>query len=167
MEREDIERIKDVVKEQSASSNVKQDRTILSIRKQLEAYELREKKKAAIKAAKRAAAEEATKNGAEYVEPESDDEDEADDAPIQVPKDDEAAAEEDIPRRIAERNKSGKTFGKNYDFKPYINSLAVGDSWEKKKKREPDAQSAASVPTSLRRRPAGISFAVNLVTRRS
>ena len=135
LEREDIERIKEVVKEQAASSNSKQGRTILSIRKQLEAYELREKKKAAIKAAKRAAAEEAAKNGGEYIEPESDEEDDEDDAPVEVPRDGDADAEEFVVHRGAERNKSGKAFGKSYDFKPYVNSLTVGEVWEKKKER--------------------------------
>lgn len=135
LEREDIERIKDVVREQAASSNIRQGRTILSIRKQLEAYELREKRKAAINAAKRAAAEEAAKKGAEYVEPESDEEDE-DDAPVQVPQDGEAeVVEESTTHRGQERNKSGKAFGKSYNFKPYVNSLTVGESWEKKKER--------------------------------
>jgi SNF2 family DNA or RNA helicase len=133
LEREDIERIKDVVKEQAASSNIKQGRTIISIRKQLEAYELREKRKAAIKAAKRAAAEEAAKKGGEYVEPESDEDE--DDAPVEVPRDGEAEAEEVIVHRGAERNKSGRAFGKSYDFKPYVNSLTVGESWEKKKEK--------------------------------
>jgi hypothetical protein len=133
LEREDIERIKDVVKEQAASSNIRQGRTILSIRKQLEAYELREKRKAAIKAAKRAAAEEAAKGGGEYVEPESDDDDEEDNAPVQIPRDGEAEAEEMSAHRGAERNKSGKAFGKSYDFKPYVNSLTTGDAWEQKK----------------------------------
>ncbi|KAF3039514.1 hypothetical protein E8E12_004791 [Didymella heteroderae] len=135
LEREDIERIKEVVREQAASSNIRQGRTILSIRKQLEAYELREKRKAAIKAAKRAAAEEAAKNGAEYVEPESDDDDGEDDAPVQVPQDGEAEAEEVTVHRGVERNKSGKAFGKSYNFKPYVNSLTAGESWEKKKER--------------------------------
>jgi len=112
-----------------------QGRTIITIRKQLEAYELREKRKAAIKAAKRAAAEEAAKQGAEYVEPESDEDDEEDDAPVEVPRDGEAGADEVIVHRGAERNKSGKAFGKTYDFKPYVNSLTVGESWEKKKEK--------------------------------
>lgn len=135
LEREDIERIKGVVREQAASSNAQQGRTILSLRKQLEAYELREKRKAAIKAAKRAAAEEAAKQGAEYVEPESDEDDEADDAPVEVPQDGEAEAETVVVHRAAERNKSGQAFGKSYNFKPYVNSLSVGEVWEQKKAR--------------------------------
>lgn len=135
LEREDIERIKEVVKEQAASSNMQQGRIILSVRKQLEAYELREKRKAAIKVAKRAAAGEAAKNGGEYVEPESDDDDEEDDVPVPVPGDDEGEAEDAGAYRGVERNKSGKAFGKSYDFKPYVNSLTVGDAWEEKKEK--------------------------------
>ena len=136
LEREDIEHIKDVVKEQAASSNREQGRAILVIRKQLEAYELREKRKAAAKAARRLAAEEAAKRAdAEYVEPESDEDDEEDDDPVEVPLAGEADAEDASTYRDAERNKSGKGFGKKYDFKPYINSLTFGESWEKKKER--------------------------------
>lgn len=135
LEREDIERIKDIVKDQAASSNMMQGRTILSIRKQLEAYELREKQKTAAKAAKKVAAEDAAKRGAEYVEPESDEDDEESVGPVQVPHEGEDEAEDTSAERDAERIKSGKAFGKSYDFKPYVNSLTAGESWEKKKDR--------------------------------
>ena len=136
LEREDIEMIRDVVRDQAAATNVANGRTILAIRKQLEAHELRQKQKAADKAKRRCAAEEAAKeaaraNGTEHVEPddnfEADETD--DDAPFELPQ------EVEIDDRGRERNKSGKSFGKSYDFKPYLNSLAQGEDWQKKKER--------------------------------
>lgn len=134
LEREDVERIKRVVMEQAASSHQRQGRTILAIRKQLEAYELREKRKAAARATRRLKAEEAARAAkTEYVEPDDDDDDEDDDTPVEVPHEGEADEEETGARRGTERNKSGKAFGKSYNFKPFVNSLAVGELWEKKK----------------------------------
>lgn len=136
LEREDIECIKKIVREQATVSNMRQGRTILAIRKQLDAHELREKRKAAAKAARRLAAEEAAKaSKTEYVEPDDDEADEEDDAPVEVPYDGEVDEEEVGARRGAERNKSGKGFGKSYDFKPFVNSLTSGNDWEKKKEK--------------------------------
>lgn len=138
LEREDIEMIKDVVRDEAAAANVAHGRTILAIRKQLEAHEFHEKQKAADKVKRRLAAHEAAKeaakaNGTDYVEPEDDFDESDDDTPFELPQDG------DLDRgafsdRGRERNKSGKSFGKTYDFKPYLNSLAQGEDWEKKKK---------------------------------
>ncbi|KAF9694487.1 hypothetical protein EKO04_007498 [Ascochyta lentis] len=137
LEREDIERIKKVVHDEAASAHDKQGRTLLAIRKQLEAHELREKKKTAAKAASRIAAEEAAKKAkTEYVEPDDEEFDyEDDDAPVEVPRTGEADGEETGNRRRAEGNSSGMAFGKSYNFKPFVNSLTVGDPWEKKKEK--------------------------------
>lgn len=140
LKREDIEKIKDIVREQAATTHVGQGRQILLIRKQLEAYELEEKRKAAAKAARRLAAEEKAKaaaraSGQRYVEPdldEQDSEDDMDDAPVEVPHDD---GEEIGARYGRERNKSGKSFGKSYDFNPFLNSLTVGEHWRAKKEQ--------------------------------
>ncbi|KAF3003413.1 hypothetical protein E8E13_000292 [Curvularia kusanoi] len=131
LEREDIEKIRDVVNTQAADSNAEHGRMILVIRAQLEAHELQEKKKATAKARRRLAAEEAAKrNGTEYIEPD-DDLTEDDDVPVDLQ---DGGIDGGI-RHGRERNKSGKSFGKSYDFKPYINSLATGEDWEKKKER--------------------------------
>ena len=141
LEREDIEMIKDVVRDQASAANAAQGRTILAIRKQLEKHEALEKQKAAEKAKRRFAAIEAAKeaakaNGTEYVEPEDDFEaNETDhDAPFEPSQDGEIDGEPSQDRG-RERNKSGKSFGKTYDFKPYLNSLAQGEDWQKKKER--------------------------------
>ena len=141
LEREDIEMIKDVVRDQASAANAAQGRTILAIRKQLEKHEALEKQKAAEKAKRRFAAIEAAKeaakaNGTEYVEPEDDFEaNETDhDAPFDPSQDGEIDGEPSQDRG-RERNKSGKSFGKTYDFKPYLNSLAQGEDWQKKKER--------------------------------
>jgi SNF2 family DNA or RNA helicase len=141
LEREDIEMIKDTVRDQAAAANVAHGRTILAIRKQLQVHENREKQNAAKKARRRFAAQEAAKevaktNGTEYVEPEDNFEaSETDDnAPVELPQDGEIDGEP-FPDRGRERNKSGKSFGKSYDFKPYLNSLAQGEDWQKKKER--------------------------------
>jgi hypothetical protein len=140
LEREDIERIKEVVKEQAATSHAHQGRTILAIRKQLEAHELREKKKTAAKAARRIAAEAAARAAnEEYEEPEFDEDDfeDDDDAPVEGPNDKDAgegAFGSGLDAR-AERNKSGRAFGKSYDFKPFVNSLSIGEVWEQKKEK--------------------------------
>jgi len=137
LEREDIEQIKKVVTRQAAVSNSHQGRAILAIRKQLEAHELREKTKSAAKAARRLAAEEAAKNNnQEYVEPsDHDEDDENDGAPVELPRDGDLDLEASGIQHGARRNTSGKAFGKSYNFKPYVNSLANGEIWEKKKEQ--------------------------------
>jgi hypothetical protein len=143
LEREDIERIKEVVKEQAATSNIRQGRIILTIRKQLEAYELREKKKTAAKVARRIAAEAAAKKAnIAYEEPDDDDDDEEDEStPVEVPNNGEADDEDTRSHPGAGagagtgRYTSGNGFGKSYDFKPFVNSLATGEPWEKKKEK--------------------------------
>jgi SNF2 family DNA or RNA helicase len=141
LEREDIEMIKDVVRDQAAAANVAHGRTILAIRKQLEAHEAWKKQKAVDKAKRRFAAIEAAKeaakaNGTEYVEPEDDLEanNTDDNASFELPEDGEIDGEF-FHDRSRERNKSGKSFGKTYNFKPYLNSLAQGEGWQKKKER--------------------------------
>ncbi|KZM25989.1 uncharacterized protein EKO05_0009128 [Ascochyta rabiei] len=137
LQREDIERIKEVVKQQAASSYADQDRTILAIRKQLEAHESKEKKKSATKTARKLAAEDAArKAGTEYVEPDDDCEDyDDDDAPVEVARDGETDGTGKGDHGGARRHSSGKAFGKSYNFKPFVNSLTVGEEWEKKKEK--------------------------------
>ncbi|KAJ4986313.1 SNF2 family domain-containing protein [Stagonosporopsis vannaccii] len=137
LQREDIEKIKKVVKKQAAASNSHQGRAILAIRKQLEAHEHREKRKSAARAARRLAAQVAAKdNNQEYVEPsDADEDDENDDAPVELPQDGELEGEATSIQRVAKRPTSGKAFGKSYNFKPYVNSLTNGDTWEKKKEQ--------------------------------
>ncbi|KAF2265794.1 hypothetical protein CC78DRAFT_514734 [Lojkania enalia] len=97
LEREDIERIRQVINEAAAKNPTAQaSRTIVAIRKQL--IEL---------------AEEEKKKGKE------------DPAIVEPGDPDNASAEDD----------SGANFGKEFDFKPYLNSLTTGDNWEKVKEK--------------------------------
>jgi hypothetical protein len=133
LEVEDIERIKDVVKEQAADCSTKQGRTIIAIRKQLEKHAIEEKKKATELAAK--AAKKAARKAAGL--PEDDDEDDEADPeaePIPEPDDDDPSGPP-TAQEGAGLGGSGKSFGKNYDFKPFLRSLKTGVSWEKAKKK--------------------------------
>ncbi|KAF2032710.1 hypothetical protein EK21DRAFT_98852 [Setomelanomma holmii] len=130
LELEDIERIKEVVKEHAADSNTRRGRTIIAVRKQLEKHAIEAKRKAAAIATAKAAAEAA---GNEYV-PEADDE-EAQEAEAPEPEDDEDGLTSSTGQFGAGNGGSGKSFGKDYDFKPYLRSLKTGDSWEKVRKK--------------------------------
>jgi hypothetical protein len=117
LEREDIELIGEVIKDAS-SNNHNDSQTIIAIRKQLDDL----------------AAEE--KMGVTACNPANDRNDSA--------KDDEAATHENQAQEEGEdtnyesgshersdRMRSGKAFGKQYDFNPYLKSLTKGDSWKK------------------------------------
>jgi SNF2 family DNA or RNA helicase len=131
LEVEDIERIKEVVKEEAANANTRAGRTIIAIRKQLEKHAIEQKKKAAAAAdiaAKKAAAEEQGKmymeeegKGEEVLEEEAQDTDE-ESGPTTA-------------QQGARLGGSGQNFGKSYNFKPFLQSLKAGQSWEKAKKK--------------------------------
>jgi hypothetical protein len=122
LEVEDIERIKDVVKEQAVDSSTRRGRTIIAIRKQLEQHAIVEKKKAADRAAAKAA-------GKEFEDIEEDAE------PTQEEPEPDEAASQPTAQEGAGAGGSGKHFGKDYNFKPFLASLKTGESWEKAKKR--------------------------------
>jgi SNF2 family DNA or RNA helicase len=125
LEVEDIERIKDVVKQESADSSTRSGRTIIAIRKQLEVHAISEKKRAAAKAAAKAAGED---------EDNVSEDEEVQEEPQPT---DEPDPESGLPTAQvgASAGGSGKAFGKEYNFKPFLQSLKTGDSWEKAKKR--------------------------------
>ncbi|KAF2873730.1 SNF2 family N-terminal domain-containing protein [Massariosphaeria phaeospora] len=117
LEREDIERIRQVVKDQSSDTNTRAGKTIIAIRRQLQIQEAEEKKRTASKGKA----------------PQAQDEEEASVA-------DEADAEENVeeepePGRASKRVDSGGDFGKIYNFKSHLNSLTTGDQWEKLKEK--------------------------------
>lgn len=123
LEIEDIECIKNVVQEQSADSHSPEGRTIIAIRKQLEKHAIEQKKKAAAKAAAKASAQAARE---EYVEEEV------------LEEESQEPAEAFGPSTAQEGSGiggSGQDFGKTYNFKPFLNSLKTGESWEKAKKK--------------------------------
>jgi SNF2 family DNA or RNA helicase len=117
LEREDLERIREVVNDESADSTTRRGRTVIAVRKQLDKKSADEMKKSAAKAAAKAA-------GREYVE--EDDDSSAD----------EGAGEDQLSSPgAAARGGSGGDFGKEYNFKPYLSNLRSGDAWEKIKKK--------------------------------
>ncbi|KAF2129498.1 hypothetical protein P153DRAFT_340405 [Dothidotthia symphoricarpi CBS 119687] len=136
LEREDIERIREVVNNQAADSNSRRGRTILAIRKQLDQLSASERKKgaklAADKAAQKAAEAKgrATQNNTGNADTQSDEEE------IQEDPEPEGEAEIDgLSQQKGGRGKSGEEFGKTFNFKPFLSSLKTGESWEKVKKK--------------------------------
>ncbi|KAF2451686.1 hypothetical protein P171DRAFT_401395 [Karstenula rhodostoma CBS 690.94] len=127
LEQEDIEKIREVVQQEATGQGSRKTRTILTIRKQLDHLEDEAKKQSANKATNRS--KNANRPSAHH------DEDNPDERDIEDLLDDnQEIIDIDAPsaRRPA---KSGGTFGKNFDFRPYLNSLTVGDNWEKVKKK--------------------------------
>jgi hypothetical protein len=129
LEREDIERIKEVVKGEAADSFSRRGKTIIAIRKQLEKLAEDDKKKRATRDAKKAAAK---ANGEVYKDGSDDDN--------LTDEEQDGAAEEDLEQEgetQSETNRlnSGGQFGKEFNFKPFLSSLNVGESWEKAKKK--------------------------------
>lgn len=132
LEVEDIESIKEIVEDEAASSEKRQGRTIIAIRKQLEKHAIDQKKKAAAEAAARAAGREI-----EEVDGEETDNGYVDD---ELPQGDDAADGDDEPgistgQVGAGRGGSTKKFAKSYNFKPFLTSLKTGESWERAKKK--------------------------------
>ncbi|KAH9881955.1 hypothetical protein J1614_001126 [Plenodomus biglobosus] len=132
LEREDIERIKEITMQHSADTTTQSGRTILAIRKQLEQHAVMARKKRVTVEKEKAEAKAAGREYREDYVPENEDGDgdEASD------NEDPAPAPED--REPSQQNRhyiSGGQFGKRYNFKPFLRSLETGDSWEKAKKK--------------------------------
>ena len=119
LEREDIERIREVVKDNSTNSASRQ--IIVAVRRQLEALAQEEKRKS-----ERKANGVQDPDGSGFVDEES-------------PEDELGEVEEPTELNDGyapnERNQSGRGFGTEFDFQPYMNSLTTGQSWEKAKKK--------------------------------
>jgi SNF2 family DNA or RNA helicase len=131
LEIEDIEKIKEVVAEEAADSNTRSGSTIIAIRKQLEKHAIEEKKKAAARADAAAKAKAAGKKPEEYLA-----EDNEDDAQEQAePEEPEEESSQTTAQAGASKGGAGRQFGKEYNFKPFLESLKTGESWEKAKKK--------------------------------
>jgi predicted nucleic acid-binding Zn-ribbon protein len=129
LEREDIERIRKVVQNETQNSVSRGGSTILAVRRQLDKLAEDEKKKRATRDAKKAAAK---AKGEVYKDGSEDDsltDEEQDDAV------EENLEQEDETQLEANRLKSGGQFGKEFNFKPFLSSLDGGESWEKAKKK--------------------------------
>jgi SNF2 family DNA or RNA helicase len=130
LEREDIERIRQVIRE--AASDKTNTETILVIRKQLDVLAREEKKKA----------EEMRKvDDAKEKKDQKESHAQVDISAVKESRGVEQDGQEveniadEITNGPQGRLSSGKGFGKEFDFKPYIDTLAVGDNWEKVKKK--------------------------------
>lgn len=127
-EREDIELLKTVVEELAAKSSSKHGDAIRVIRKQLEEFATNQKEKrggttaaGSARAAGRDENEEDSDTAAEEEELDAVDRDELMTEPTE--------------QHTGGRGSSGGKFGKNYNFKPFLQSLRNGESWEKAKKK--------------------------------
>jgi hypothetical protein len=126
LEREDIEKIREVCNALPHDEDSRKGKTIIAVRKQLDKLALDQKKKSAALEAKKAAARAANR---EYTKDDDDndllDEDPDDDA--------DEDAELDDPNNAL--GGSGGQFGKEYNFKPFLRSLRHGENWERAKKK--------------------------------
>lgn len=137
LEMEDIERIREAVCNHATDSGSAGGRTILAIRKQLDRLSAYEKKKGAEAANREARRKAAEAKGEDF--------DGDDQVPKSQPEEDDAfdtfevleadAEIDESPQHKDGRNSSGGGFGKDYNFKPFLNSLKTGNSWEKVKEK--------------------------------
>ena len=129
LEREDIELIRKIIDEQVADSST--GRTIVAVRKQLDKLAADQKKKTAAEAAAKKASREAGRdvNDTDILVDEVGDDANDEDEP------EAEAGFEQHTQQFGGRGASGGQFGKEYNFKPFLRSLKVGDSWEKVKEK--------------------------------
>ncbi|CAN9196477.1 unnamed protein product [Alternaria sp. RS040] len=139
LEREDIEAIREVVDKEAEDSSERGGHTITAVRKQLDkvAADQRkrtaalEAKKAATKARKTAAKAAAKARHEEYV---SDNDNDDDDDELLEEDADEGINCESLEGTHPDFTAGGE-FGKEFNFKPFLNSLKTGESWEKTKQK--------------------------------
>jgi hypothetical protein len=126
LEREDIEKIREVCDNLNTNKDDQEGQTVVAVRKQLAKLAADQKKKSAALEAKKAAARAA---GQEFRNDDNDDDLLDEDL-------DDATKEEPAPvRGNTSLGGSGGQFGKEYNFKPFLNSLKDGESWERAKKK--------------------------------
>jgi hypothetical protein len=123
LEREDIEAIRDIVTQAAADSSTQKGKVIIALRKQLDDFQKKEMKQTAAKNSKNPIFD--------LDEPEDDR--------------DETMDEDSIDHRTG-RKVTGGNFGKDYNFRPYLNSLATGEVWEQKKKKSSCGACSRSPP---------------------
>ena len=120
LEQEDIEKIRDVCDKH------KDGQTVVAVRRQLAKLAADQKQKSAALNAKKAAARTA---GKEFRNDDDDNE---------LLEEDLDDATEEEPEPVAGNPSlggAGGQFGKEYNFKPFLNSLKTGESWERAKKK--------------------------------
>ncbi|KAF2645627.1 hypothetical protein P280DRAFT_531914 [Massarina eburnea CBS 473.64] len=112
-EREDLEKIRDVVNEAAGDRRTGRSAMIIGLREQLKNLSSEEKRRNDKKNPS------AFRDGEDYI-------------PDLMGDDDDAAPDE-AERDLAVH--SGRNFGKEFNFKPYLNSLTTGANWEKINKK--------------------------------
>lgn len=125
LEQEDIEKIREIVQRQATDQRSRQGRTIIAIRKQLDNLEVEAKKRPANKVTNRSKNTKRMYTQSNIVNSEDHD--------IEELLDD-SQDDGHTPHTGSARG-SGSNFGKNFDFRPYFNSLTTGTTWEKVKQR--------------------------------
>lgn len=124
LEREDIEKIREVVQREATSQEGRKARTIVAIRKQLDQLEKDAKTQSANKATNRSRQANrwsARGNGGNSEERDFE----------ELLNDD----EDEVMIGQPSRSGAGRSFGKNFDFRPYLNSLTTGENWRRVKAR--------------------------------
>lgn len=113
LEREDIEQIRDVVQNAAADEQTRSGRIIIAIRKQLEDYSTKKRKRR-----------------------DTDPPDEHHDGPDE-PDERNEPNDGDVSNAStgAKDARTGAEFGKHFNFKPYLKSLTSGQQWEEKKQK--------------------------------
>ncbi|KAF2188287.1 hypothetical protein K469DRAFT_627819 [Zopfia rhizophila CBS 207.26] len=123
LEREDIERIREVSNSAAADSRTFRGRQIIAIREQLKALAIEQKKRPENQEAGGSAQDE--------------DDNPAEDNPSQAgpsrapAEDGDENADFEDEDRLQGQGQTGRKFGKSFDFKPYLKSLTTGENWEK------------------------------------
>ena len=130
LEREDIEAIREVVQQEAISAKNKDGAVLRALSKQLDLAEVEAKKKSEAEAAEKS---KAAKRKA--VSREADDDIGEEQRDIEDMLDDSQDAENNDQEPFKDTFSSGRTFGKTFDFRPYLNSLTSGDNWEKVKQK--------------------------------
>ncbi|OAG09882.1 uncharacterized protein CC84DRAFT_1160928 [Paraphaeosphaeria sporulosa] len=127
LEQEDIEKIREIVQMEATSQGTRKARTILAIRKQLDHLEAEAKKQSANKATNRSKKSHRLTG--------RNDDDDSGERDIEELLDDSQEIVDDNQAAAGRPASSGRSFGKNFDFRPYLNSLTTGENWDKVKKK--------------------------------
>lgn len=129
LEREDIERIRQVVDGQMEDCTTGKGRTIIAVRKQLEKLAEDERRTRAAKEAAKTAAKEAGEDIGDATNILFDEDID------QIRPQETSDEDEERTQPTGGRTSTGGRFGKDYNFKPFLKSLKTGESWDRAKKK--------------------------------
>jgi SNF2 family DNA or RNA helicase len=131
LEREDIEKISNIVKDQAADGSSRCGRTLIVIRKQLDDLAVEQKKKTRAQTA----AEKNKGNHLDREDDEEEDEEVGDENAAENGQDDDQDDMNSTSQTNRGSYRSGGDFGKEFNFKPFLASLHTGETWEKIKRK--------------------------------